>query len=109
MTGFLIRNIGGTTFILQHIYLLTSALSLFCGNTHLPVPNLRGLVRLHSILVLVVCQIVARTISDLSFFLDYDILSFWSMLALPMASPQTLFPVKRIYWKGDPLFSCCTL
>ncbi len=26
------------TFILQHIYLLTSALSLFCGNTDLPVP-----------------------------------------------------------------------
>jgi hypothetical protein len=87
------------TFILQHIYLLTSALSLFCGNTHLPVPNLRGFVRLHSILVLLVCQIVARTISDLSFFLDYAILPFWSMLALFMANPQIL-----LYWKRPAFF-----
>jgi hypothetical protein len=57
------------TFILQLIYLLTSAVSLFCRNTHLPVPNLRGLVRLHSILVLLVCQIVARTISTCLSFL----------------------------------------
>ncbi len=60
-------------------------------------PNLRGLVRLHSILVLLVCQIVARTISGLSFFLDCAILPFWSMLALSMASTQALFTVKRIH------------